>query len=160
MKVIRRPPFIRPPLRAASARPHAALWAVMVWLTALALALSALWPSRVSAQSGGFTVSVTVLPSDAAATRLMDAVTLPEPFRILVDRRDVRGFLVERGGQEIARHLETTMADRGWRLTGESRPDAQTLEQLWSGRDGRLRIQLREPLGSLPATRVEVRIAP
>jgi hypothetical protein len=126
----------------------------------VALALPMLWHHGVAAQSGGFTVSVTVLPGEAAAARLMDAVTLPAPARLLTGGRDRRDFLVERDQKEIAGHLQVTLADRGWRLTGQSRPDAQTLEQRWSGRDGRLRIQLREPLGGLPATRVEVRVAP
>lgn len=124
------------------------------------LALSMLWHHGVVAKSGGFTVSVTVLPSEAAAARLMDAVTLPAPARLLGGGRDRRDFLAERDREEIAGHLQATLVDRGWRLTGQSRPNAQTIEQRWSSRDGRLRIQLREPLGGLPATRVEVRVAP
>ena len=109
------------------------------------------------ASSGSFGVSVQVIDRRSAPA-LLDAIPVPPQARLFDAGDSGRSYAWSGTPEEAAAFFDLEMPRRGYRALRQDAP-GDAVEQVWAGKQGRVLLQLRRAIGSVPVTRIRIHAA-
>lgn len=106
---------------------------------------------------GNFRVSVRVPPSPSVAIALLDTVPTPPGAQRLTRNETGDSYWIERDPESVSRLYRETMRARGYRLQWQSDDGRMST---WQHARHRVDLEVREVIGTHPASRVVVQATP